>query len=84
MIFASLGTMDMAFSRMAQAVDNFAKECSEEIIVQTGYTDYSYQYAKSFRFCTKEQMQEYIKNASLLILHDGAYPRSVPVGKETG
>lgn len=71
MIFASLGTMDMAFVRMAQVVDNFAKECSEEVIVQTGYTDYPYQYAKSFKFCTKEQMQEYIKNASLLILQGG-------------
>ena len=40
MIFASLGTMDMDFSRMAEAVDNLAAMIGEEIVVQTGYTDY--------------------------------------------
>ena len=36
MIFASLGTMDMAFERRARAVDEFAAAIDEEVIVQTG------------------------------------------------
>lgn len=71
MIFASLGTMDMPFYRMAKAVDEFAAECSEEVIVQTGYTDYDYKYAKAFKFCTKDEMQQYISKANILILQGG-------------
>lgn len=71
MIFASLGTMDMPFYRMAKAVDDYAATCGEKVIVQTGYTDYDYQYAKSFKFCTKAEMQRYIAEASVLILQGG-------------
>lgn len=71
MIFASLGTMDMPFLRMAKAVDQFASMCNEEVIVQTGYTDYPYQYAEAFNFCTKDEMHKYIFNASILILQGG-------------
>ena len=71
MIFASLGTMDMPFTRMAKAVDEFASQCDEEVIVQTGYTDYDYQYAHAFKFCTKDEMHRYIAQASILILQGG-------------
>ena len=71
MIFASLGTMDMPFNRMAKAVDEFAATTKEEVVVQTGYTDYNYQYAKSFKFCTKVEMRQYISDASILILQGG-------------
>lgn len=71
MIFASLGTMDMAFERMAKAVDEFAATVDEEVIVQTGYTHYIYKHAKPFGFCTKDEMQTYIDRASILILQGG-------------
>ena len=41
MIFASLGTMDMAFVRMAKAIDEWAATTQEEVIVQTGYTHFN-------------------------------------------
>ena len=71
MIFASLGTMDMPFVRMAKAVDEFAATCSDDVIVQTGYTDFPYEHAESFRFCTKEEMLQYISKADILILQGG-------------
>lgn len=71
MIFASLGTMDMPFTRMAKAVDEFASQCDEEVIVQTGFTDFGYKYARAFNFCTKDEMQRYIGEASILILQGG-------------
>lgn len=71
MIFASLGTMDMPFTRMAKAVDEFASQCDEEVIVQTGYTDFDYQYAHAFKFCTKDEMQKFISDANILILQGG-------------
>lgn len=71
MIFASLGTMDMPFYRMAKAVDEFAATSKDEVIVQTGYTDYTYKHVKSFKFCTKEKMLQYISKADILILQGG-------------
>lgn len=71
MIFASLGTMDMPFYRMAKAVDEFAFHCNEKVIVQTGHTDYVYQHAQAFKFCTKEEMRDYIAKADVLILQGG-------------
>lgn len=72
MIFVSLGTMDMPFYRMAKAVDQWAGTTNEEIIVQTGYTDYNYRNIKKvFKFCTKDEMQNYIDRADILILQGG-------------
>ena len=71
MIFASLGTMDMAFERMARAVDEFAATVDEEVIVQTGYAHDIYKHAKPFGFCTKDEMLTYIDRASILILQGG-------------
>lgn len=57
---------------MAKAVDEFAKTTAEEIVVQTGYTAYKYKnISKVFDFCTKDEMQEYIAKASLLIMQGG-------------
>lgn len=72
MIFVSLGTMDMPFYRMAKAVDEWAVTTNEEIIVQTGYTDFKYKnISKVFKFCTKDEMQNYINQADILILQGG-------------
>ena len=71
MIFASLGTMDMPFVRMAKAVDNLAEKIDEEVIVQTGYTSYDYKHAKAFDFCTKDEMRSYISDASIIVLQGG-------------
>lgn len=72
MIFASLGTMDMPFERMAKAVDDFAATTDEEVVVQTGHTPYIYNnVSKYFSFCTKEEMQDYIDQTDLLILQGG-------------
>lgn len=71
MIFASLGKMNMVFDRMARAVDGLAATCKEEVVVQTGYTDYEYRYAKAFRFCRRAEMTRYLKEASVVILQGG-------------
>lgn len=71
MIFASLGTMDMPFVRMAQAVDDWAALSGEEVIVQSGHTKFDYHHATAFDFCTKEEMREYIEQADILILQGG-------------
>ena len=71
MIFASLGSMDMPFTRMAEAVDRLADATDEEVIVQTGHTAYDYRHAKAFDFCSREKMQELISSASVVVLQGG-------------
>ena len=61
----------MPFVRMAKAVDIMAAGTKEEVIVQTGWTSYEYKHAKAFKFCTKDEMQQYIDHASLLIMQGG-------------
>ena len=71
MIFASLGSMDMPFTRMAEAVDKLAGQIDEEVVVQTGHTTYDYRHARSFDFCSRDKMQELMESASVLILQGG-------------
>ena len=62
----------MPFERMAYAIDLFAATTDEEVIVQTGWTDYPYKHvSKSFKMCTKEEMEHYQEEASLLIMQGG-------------
>lgn len=61
----------MSFVRMAKAVDDLAATTDVEVIVQTGYTRYSYCHAKAFDFCTKDEMARYITQADILILQGG-------------
>ena len=63
--------MDMPFVRMARAVDEWASTTDERVIVQTGHTDYAYQHAQAFKFCTKDEMQRYIDEADIVILQGG-------------
>lgn len=72
MIFCSLGTMDMPFERMAYAIDQFAATTEEEVIVQTGWTNYDYKHvSKCFKMCTKEEMDAYQEKSTLLIMQGG-------------
>ena len=62
----------MPFERMAYAIDLFAATTDEEVIVQTGWTDYPYKHvSKCFKMCTKEEMEHYQEEASLLIMQGG-------------
>ena len=61
MILFSLGTHSQDFSRMAKAADDYAATTDERIVVQTGYTRYSFKNVKEhFDFCPKERMQQLI------------------------
>jgi UDP-N-acetylglucosamine transferase subunit ALG13 len=83
MIFVSLGTMDMPFVRMAAAVDAWAATTQEPVVVQAGYTKYTFRHARSFDFCTKDEMRRYIDEASILILQGGwgAISEAMELGK---
>lgn len=72
MILFSLGTHSQDFSRMAKAADDYAATTNERIVVQTGYTRYSFANVKEhFDFCSKERMMSLMDEADILVLQGG-------------
>lgn len=71
-IICSLGTHTQDFKRMAKALDEYSVDSTDEFIVQTGYTDYKFKNITNyFNFCSKEEMQQLISDADLLIIQGG-------------
>ena len=83
MIFVSFGSHYQDFSRLAKAIDLYALATDEEIIVQFGYTNYRFEHVKSFDFCNRDQMVEYIDNASIIVLQGGwgSISEAIDMGK---
>ena len=73
MIFVCLGTNDKSFERLLVMVDEAIEKgvIQEEVIAQCGCTKYSGKRIKTFNYCTIEEMNEYLKQASLIITHGG-------------
>lgn len=73
MIFSSFGNVPakLSFTRMAKAVDEFAKNSDEEVLVQIGNTVYDFKYANTVKFLTHDSMLDVMSHASILILSGG-------------
>lgn len=69
MIFVIIGTQDKPFRRLIEAVDNLKTD--EEIIVQAGTNEYVSDHMKIFDFCSMEDFNKYISEASVVITHGG-------------
>ncbi len=74
MILVILGTNDKPFTRLLDAVEQAVKEgiIQEEVIVQAGFTKYESDVMKVIDYIDREQFEEYLSKASLLITHGGA------------
>ncbi len=71
MIFVTLGNVPIPFTRLAAKIDEIASRINEDIIIQHGYTDYHFKYAKAKKFLTSTEMERYINDASFIISHGG-------------
>ena len=71
MIFAMLGTTPCSFSRLAEELDRYSLEKSEDILIQLGYTAYKPENLKFFRFGCRAKMLEIIKSAEIVVTHGG-------------
>ena len=56
---------------MVEAIDDLAKTCVEEIVIQIGYSTYEPCFTKWFRFETPARIQEFISQAEIVITHGG-------------
>lgn len=69
MIFVTLGTQDKPFKRLLDYLEN--SDIKDEIIVQNGFTEYESNKLKLFKYLDKDDFDNYLKKADLIICHAG-------------
>lgn len=87
MIFVTVGNHPRSFERLIKSIDDMLKsgEINEQVIIQTGYTNYTPIYADSFKFKPMDDIIELIKKANIVITHGGigSILTSLKFGKPT-
>lgn len=73
MIFVILGTQKFQLNRLLKAVDKEIEKGSinEEVIVQSGSSDYEAEHFEIQGFINKDQFDDYISKADIIITHSG-------------
>ena len=73
MIFVTLGTQDKSFKRLLKAVEKekLNGNIKEKVVVQAGYTKYKSDVMEIFDTIPKDEFEEYMAKASLVITHGG-------------
>lgn len=85
MILVTLGTHSQPFNRLAKGIDEYAATTDEQIIVQMGVADYKMEHVtKSFDYCSKDEMNEYMNAADLLVMQGGwgGMEEAIDLGKK--
>ena len=73
MILVLLGTQNNSFHRLLEEIDNNIKNgnIQDEVIVQAGFTKYNSKNMQIFDMLPKNEFDELIKKADLVITHGG-------------
>jgi len=71
LILVLLGTNPYDFSRLAKAIDLYAKQSGEQIFIQLGYTKYKPINSKYKKFLNKKELLKIINAADLIITQGG-------------
>jgi len=72
MIFATVGTPQQPFNRLVKAVDDFAAQTDEMVIVQIGTATFEPLYAEYFRWATSLEMEKYTQDSRVVITQASA------------
>ena len=72
LIFVTAGSHNQGFGRLIKKADEIAKETEEDFVIQKGHTDYKPANAEFFDFASRDEMQELVKKARIVISHGGA------------
>lgn len=70
MIFATVGTQ-LPFDRLVAALDQLARDWTEELIIQTGPTRLRLENATAYPTLEPDRFDEFVESARLLISHAG-------------
>jgi UDP-N-acetylglucosamine transferase subunit ALG13 len=73
LIFITLGSQKFQFDRLLKKIDELIieGEITEEVFAQRGYSDYIPKHYKYKDFLNRDEFQENMKNADLVISHGG-------------
>ena len=73
MIFVTVGTHDQNFDRLIRKIDELArdKKIKDNVVIQTGYTDYKPKVCKWFKFVNPKDFEQLCKKSDLIITHAG-------------
>lgn len=73
MIFITVGTHEQQFNRLIKEIDNLKQlgKISDEVFIQTGYSDYIPISCKWKKMIGYDEMNEYMKKARIIITHGG-------------
>ncbi|MCR4690788.1 MAG: multidrug MFS transporter [Lachnospiraceae bacterium] len=73
MIFVTVGTHEQQFDRLVEYMDKLAldEEINEEIIIQTGYSEYEPENCAFKKMYSATEMKELVKKARIVITHGG-------------
>ena len=73
MILVLLGTQNNSFNRLLEKIEQLIQKqiIQEEVIVQAGYTKYISEKMKIIDFLGKEELEELLKKADIVITHGG-------------
>lgn len=84
MFFVTVGTHEQSFSRLIKKIDELVRDgiIDDEVIIQTGYTDYNPQYCKHSKMFGFDEMNELAKKCDVMITHGG--PASIFLAQQYG
>lgn len=73
MIFVTVGTHEQPFNRLVKCIDELVKNAviTEDVIIQTGFTEFVPQYCQSFKLLTYQEMVKNMEKAKIIITHGG-------------
>ena len=72
MIFVTVGLHPDGFDRLVQAADEMASRVEETVVIQRGGTRYTPRSTPYFDFADEAQMQRWLSEARVVVLHGGA------------
>ncbi len=76
MILVTVGTADWPFIRMIRAMDRIAGQIDKRVLMQVGHTPLVPKHAECFKFVPYEKMQQYLREASMIVCHASTGPLS--------
>lgn len=71
MIYVTVGNYDKPFDRLLAAMDRAAAELGEEVVMQTGVSQYRLLHAKGEPFFPYDRAEEMIRSATTVVAHAG-------------
>ena len=73
MIFVTVGTHEQPFDRLVRHIDELKGQgvITEDVFIQTGYTDYEPQHCQWSKLLPYSNMEKYVREARIVITHGG-------------